>query len=79
MAAGSDVMGENLRWLAIILMDAGTFSPLASRIGWPAVLGELLLCMHGAGNLGLLGIHYFESIPKDSIIVFFAEVGGRSC
>lgn len=73
-AAGSDVIGENLLWLAIILMSARLFAPLASRIGFPAVLGELLLGVV-LGNLGLLGLHYFSSIPKDPIIAFIAELG----
>ena len=41
-AAGSGVVGENLLWLAIILMAARLFAPLAQRVGFPAVLGELL-------------------------------------
>lgn len=73
-AAGSGVIGENLLWLAIILMAARLFAPLAGRFGFPAVLGELLLGVL-LGNLGLLGLHYFESIPKDPIIAFIAELG----
>ena len=41
LAAGSDVIGENLLWLAIIIIAARLFAPLAQRIGFPAVLGEL--------------------------------------
>jgi len=73
-AGGSDVVGENLLWLAIILMAARMFAPLAQRIGFPAVLGELLLGV-ALGNLGLLGFHYFDSIAKDPIIAFLAELG----
>lgn len=73
-AAGSGVVGENLLWLAIILMSARLFAPLAARFGFPAVLGELLLGVL-LGNLGLLGIDYFGSIAKDPIIAFIAELG----
>ena len=73
-AAGSDVVGENLLWLAIILMSARLFAPLAGRFGFPAVLGELLLGVV-LGNLTLFGIDYFTSIPKDPIILFIAELG----
>jgi Kef-type K+ transport system membrane component KefB len=73
-AAGSGVVGENLLWLALILMSARMFAPLAQRIGFPAVLGELLLGV-ALGNLGLFGLHYFEDIPRDPIIAFMAELG----
>ena len=74
LAAGSDVVGENLLWLAIILMSARLFSPLAERIGFTPVLGELLLGVV-LGNLGLLGIQYFGTIARDPIIMFMAELG----
>ena len=74
LAAGSDVIGENLLWLAIIIIAARLFAPLAQRIGFPAVLGELLLGVV-LGNLSLLGIHYFDSIAADPIIRFMAELG----
>lgn len=73
-AAGSDVVGINLLWLALILMSARLFAPLAQRIGFPAVLGELLLGV-ALGNLALLGIDAFDAIPKDPIIAFIAELG----
>ena len=74
LAAGSGVVGENLLWLAIILMAARLFAPLATRIGFPAVLGELLLGVV-LGNLSLAGLHYFDSIPGDPIVAFIAELG----
>jgi len=73
-AAGSDVVGENLLWLALILLAARLFAPLAEKIGFPAVLGELLLGVV-LGNLGLLGFHYFDTIARDPIIMFMAELG----
>lgn len=38
------------------------------------MLGELLLGVI-LGNAGLLGFHYFDSIAKDPIIIFMAELG----
>lgn len=73
-AAGSGVVGENLLWLAIILLAARLFTPLASRLGFPAVLGELLLGVL-LGNLTLFGLDYFHAIAKDPIITFLAELG----
>ncbi len=74
LAAGSGAVGENLLWLALILMSARLFAPLAQRIGFPAVLGELLLGVV-LGNLSLLGIGLFDTIAKDPIIAFIAELG----
>ncbi|MDP1651712.1 MAG: cation:proton antiporter [Rhodocyclaceae bacterium] len=74
LAAGSGVVGENLLWLALILMSARLFAPLAQRIGFPAVLGELLLGVL-LGNLSLIGIGLFDTIAKDPIIAFIAELG----
>jgi Kef-type K+ transport system membrane component KefB len=72
--ASSASVGENLLWLALILMSARLFAPLAQRIGFPAVLGELLLGV-ALGNLALLGIPYFSAITQDPIIAFIAELG----
>jgi Kef-type K+ transport system membrane component KefB len=74
LAAGSGVIGENLLWLVIIILAARLFAPLAERVGFPAVLGELLLGVV-LGNLGLFGFHYFDGIPRDPIIMFMAELG----
>lgn len=73
-AAGSGVIGENLLWLALIILAARLFAPLAQRIGFPAVLGELLLGVV-LGNLVLLGVELFASIARDPIIQFMAELG----
>ncbi len=73
-AAGSGVVGENLLWLAIILMSARLFSPLAARLGFPAVLGELLLGVL-LGNLALVGVDAFQAIPRDPVVAFLAELG----
>ena len=73
-AAGSGVVGANLLWLALILISARLFAPLAQRVGFPAVLGELLLGVV-LGNLALLGFSGFESIAKDPAVAFIAELG----
>ncbi|GAB2181994.1 cation:proton antiporter [Denitratisoma sp. agr-D3] len=73
-AAGDGTVGINLLWLALILMAARLFSPLAAKLGVPAVLGELLLGVV-LGNLSLLGLTFFDAIPKDPIIAFIAELG----
>ena len=73
-ASGSDVVGENLLWLALIILAARLFAPLAQKIRFPAVLGELLLGVV-LGNLGLLGFHYFDTVARDPIIMFMAELG----
>lgn len=73
-AAGGGVVGENLVWLAIILMAARLFAPLAGRLGFPAVLGELLLGVV-LGNLSLAGVGYFDTIAADPIVAFLAELG----
>lgn len=73
-AAGGGAFSNNLLWLAIILMAARLFSPLAARLGFPVVLGELLLGV-ALGNLALAGIHYFDSVARDPLIAFIAELG----
>ncbi len=73
-AAQLSPVGENLLWLALILMSARLFSPLAARVGFPAVLGELLLGV-ALGNLSLFGIGFFDSIGRDPVIAFIAELG----
>jgi len=74
LAAGAGVVGENLLWLALILMSARLFAPLAQRLGFPAVLGELLLGVV-LGNLSLFGVEVFDTIARDPIIAFIAELG----
>lgn len=73
-AAGAGVVGANLLWLALILISARLFAPLAQRAGFPAVLGELLLGVV-LGNLGLFGLHCFDTVARDPIIAFLAELG----
>lgn len=71
--SGHGVSATTFLWIAIILL-AAKFSSLIERFGQPAVLGELLAGVV-IGNLGLLGLHMFESISHDPIIAFLAELG----
>ncbi|MBI4754549.1 MAG: cation:proton antiporter [Betaproteobacteria bacterium] len=73
-AAGAAGVGANLLWLALILMSARLFAPLAQRVGFPAVLGELLLGVV-LGNLSLFGVGLFDTVARDPIIAFIAELG----
>ncbi len=74
LAAGGGAAGDNLLWLATILIFARLFAPLAEKAGMPAVLGELLLGVV-LGNMTFLGIQYFEAIKTDPMIAFVAELG----
>lgn len=73
-AADAAASGASLLWLALILMAARLFSPLAQGLGFPAVLGELLLGVV-LGNLPLVGVHFFAAITVDPVIAFLAELG----
>lgn len=74
LAAGGVAAGHTLLWLAIMLMAARVFAPIAARLGFPAVLGELLIGV-ALGNLTFVGVHFFEGIPRDPIILFLGELG----
>ncbi len=60
-------------WIALILI-AAKISSLVEGWGQPAVLGELVIGVI-LGNLALLGIHFFDVIRHDQIILFLAELG----
>jgi Kef-type K+ transport system membrane component KefB len=71
--ASEHAVGQTFLWIAIVLLMAKT-SSLVERLGQPSVLGELVVGVI-LGNLTLLGIHFFEPIQQDPIIVFLAELG----
>lgn len=71
--SGHAVSATTFLWIAIILL-AAKFSSLIERFGQPSVLGELLAGVV-IGNLGLAGLHIFEAIGHDPIIIFLAELG----
>ena len=60
-------------WIAVILI-AAKVSSLVMRFGQPAVLGELVIGVV-LGNLALVGIHFFDVLRHDQIILFLAELG----
>ena len=60
-------------WIAVILI-AAKFSSLVEKFGQPAVLGELVIGIV-LGNMALLGVHVFDAIKHDNIILFLAELG----
>lgn len=71
---GSDpIDARSFLFIAILLIGA-KISSLIEKIGQPAILGELLLGLV-IGNLGLIGVDFFEAVKVDRHILFFAELG----
>lgn len=60
-------------WIALLLLFA-KFSGLVEKLGLPAVLGELMIGVL-IGNLGLIGIHWFDGVTADGTLLFLAELG----
>jgi Kef-type K+ transport system membrane component KefB len=60
-------------WIAILLILA-KLSSLVEKLGQPAVLGELIIGVI-LGNLGFLGLHYFDAFKSNEILKFLAELG----
>jgi Kef-type K+ transport system membrane component KefB len=60
--------------LAVILMAAKLGGDLATRVGQPAVLGELVMGVL-VGNLPLLGVPWIESVKTDASIDMLARLG----
>lgn len=61
-------------WLAIILVAAQLGGDAASRLGQPAVLGELLVGVV-LGNLGHLGVDWLEAAKAHPSIDLLARLG----
>jgi Kef-type K+ transport system membrane component KefB len=70
----SDPVASVALWLVIILLAAKAGGDLATRLGQPAVLGELLLGVV-LGNLTLAGFSGLEPVKDDPFIDMFARVG----
>jgi len=70
---GDPVAGVVLS-LAIILIAAKLGGHLATRIGQPAVLGELVFGVI-LGNLSLIGFHSLEYLKTDASIDMLAGIG----
>lgn len=60
--------------LAVILVAAKLGGDLATRLGQPAVLGELLVGVV-LGNLSLLGVHLLQPIATNAFVDMFSRVG----
>jgi Kef-type K+ transport system membrane component KefB len=69
-----DPVGSVVLLLAIILLGAKLGGDLATRIGQPSVLGELVVGLV-IGNLGLLGFHGLDTIRNDASIDMLARLG----
>lgn len=69
-----DPIAEVVLWLAVILIGAKLGGDLATRLGQPSVLGELVLGVL-LGNLPLLGISIFEPIKTDATIDMLSRLG----
>jgi hypothetical protein len=66
-AGGSGAFASALLALAVILAGAKVGGDLMSRLGQPAVLGELLVGVF-LGNLDLVGISFGEAIGADPFV-----------
>ena len=73
-AAGGPVAGDNLLWLALILVSANVAARLVERVRMPGVLGELLVGIV-VGNLALIGVDAADKLAGDPVIAFLAELG----
>lgn len=60
-------------WIPMLLLGAA-LSRLVERIRQPAVLGELLVGVL-LGNLAFLGIHFFEGMRYDPVVIAFTNIG----
>ncbi|MGQ9524639.1 MAG: cation:proton antiporter [Armatimonadota bacterium] len=67
-------LGGVLLGVIVVLVVSRLGAELATRIGQPAVLGELILGI-AVGNLGLIGIHLFEHLKTDQFLDILAQIG----
>lgn len=72
-AEHSEAFVQAFFWVAVILIVA-KISSLVEKFGQPSVLGELVAGVV-LGNLGLIGITFFEPLRTDTIIKFLSELG----
>lgn len=73
-AAHTDPVAAVALALAIILLVAKLGGDLATRVGQPAVLGELVAGVV-LGNLGLAGVGFFEPFETDVHLDMLARIG----
>lgn len=72
-ASTDDHTASLFLWIALLLL-AAKLSSLVERFQQPTVLGELLVGVL-LGNLGLIGIEWFEPIKTDAVLAFLAQLG----
>jgi Kef-type K+ transport system membrane component KefB len=73
-AQHADPIAAVVLYLAVILVAAKLGGDLATRLGQPAVLGELLFGVL-LGNLSLLGVNAFEPIRHDTTVDMLSRLG----
>src|SRR3954451_7019151 len=73
-AVHSDSITGVLVALTVILASAKLAGHVSVRFGQPAVLGELIAGVV-LGNLGLAGLHAFETIAANPTIEILAQLG----
>jgi ABC-type Mn2+/Zn2+ transport system permease subunit len=73
-ASHTDPVAHAAAWLVIILVAAKLGGEVATRIGQPSVLGELVIGVV-LGNLALVGFTGLEPIKTDEFIDMLARVG----
>jgi Kef-type K+ transport system membrane component KefB len=70
----ADPVAQVVLSVAVILLAAQLGGDLATRLGQPAVLGELIVGVL-VGNLGLLGWHGLDYLKTDSSVDMLARLG----
>jgi Kef-type K+ transport system membrane component KefB len=73
-AAASDPVAAVALLLVVVLVVAKLGGEIASRLGQPSVLGELVGGML-LGNLGIVGVHAFGPLATDGSIDILARLG----
>lgn len=73
-ASHADPVAAVVLFLAVILLAAKVGGDLATRIGQPAVLGELIVGIV-LGNMTLVGYSGFEAIKTDASIDMLSRLG----
>ncbi len=71
--AGHGSLALTFLWIAVLLLFA-KLGGLVEKVGQPAVLGELVVGVI-LGNLGLIGLHWFDPVLQNEIIKFLSELG----
>lgn len=68
------ISGPALLAVIAVILIAAKFFHLIEKINQPPVVGELLAGIM-LGNLGLIGLHFFNGVTNNEVIHFLAEMG----